>query len=155
MRHISLLYRCIILFAPVLSSFARAQTSFSPASIPLAVRSPYLSTWLINTNGSQPISEAWAMPWDQPVCLFPCRICVISVENSLLWNVGTSRGMEREDKDRRFDVHLDGTRPRLSQCQRHEHSTHSHAIYLHDADRRNEPYSHLLVPYRGKWSRFL
>jgi hypothetical protein len=35
-------------------------TPFSPASVPLAVRSPYLSTWL---PGSTPLNGGWAQHW--------------------------------------------------------------------------------------------
>jgi hypothetical protein len=38
----------------------REATPFSPASVPLAVRSPYLSTWL---PGSTPLNGGWAQHW--------------------------------------------------------------------------------------------
>ncbi len=37
--------------------------SFTPASIPLAVRSPYMSVWYNNTNGSLPLSESLPIFW--------------------------------------------------------------------------------------------
>ncbi|KAL1946009.1 hypothetical protein VTO73DRAFT_2011 [Trametes versicolor] len=37
--------------------------NFSPASIPLAVRSPYMSVWYNNTNGSLPLSESLPIFW--------------------------------------------------------------------------------------------
>ncbi|KAH9926279.1 uncharacterized protein BXZ73DRAFT_49533 [Epithele typhae] len=44
---------------------AFAQPSFSPASIPLAVRSPYLNMWHAAANGSQPLNNAWPTFWSQ------------------------------------------------------------------------------------------
>ncbi|KAH9912477.1 uncharacterized protein BXZ73DRAFT_82314 [Epithele typhae] len=41
--------------------------SFTPASIPLAVRSPYVNAWQISTNGSAPLSNSWANFWSQTV----------------------------------------------------------------------------------------
>jgi len=40
----------LLLFLALLFSNARAQRTFFPAAIPLAVRSPYLSSWDHTTN---------------------------------------------------------------------------------------------------------
>ena len=41
-------------------------TPFSPAAVPLAVRSPYLSTWLPQGNGTA-LNEGWSQFWDTNV----------------------------------------------------------------------------------------
>ncbi|KAH9858969.1 hypothetical protein C2E23DRAFT_717283 [Lenzites betulinus] len=38
---------------------------FAPASIPLAVRSPYMSVWYNNANGSVPLSQSLPLYWGQ------------------------------------------------------------------------------------------
>ena len=39
---------------------------FIPAAVPLAVRSPYLSTWLPQGNGTA-LNEGWSQFWDTNV----------------------------------------------------------------------------------------
>ncbi|KAI0367422.1 DUF1793-domain-containing protein [Pilatotrama ljubarskyi] len=39
--------------------------TFFPASIPLSIRSPFMSVWLPNTNGSEPLSQVWPYFWGQ------------------------------------------------------------------------------------------
>ena len=51
-----------------LLSQALARAAFLPASIPLSIRSPYVNTWFIATEGSQPLSNAWPTFWTQSVC---------------------------------------------------------------------------------------
>jgi hypothetical protein len=46
--------------ATVAAAVSWEATPFSPASVPLAVRSPYLSTWL---PGSTPLNGGWAQHW--------------------------------------------------------------------------------------------
>ncbi|KAI0645913.1 DUF1793-domain-containing protein [Trametes meyenii] len=45
-------------------SQAPAQSIF-PASMPLAIRSPFMSVWYSSTNGSNPISNSWPLFWGQ------------------------------------------------------------------------------------------
>lgn len=49
-------------------SWQAIATSFTPASIPLAVRSPYMSAWYNNTNGSLPLSQSLPVFWGIQVC---------------------------------------------------------------------------------------
>ena len=59
----------ILFFLQTLWYTVNAQVPFfNPASIPLAVRSPYLNTWIIDTESSQPLSNAWPTFWTQTVC---------------------------------------------------------------------------------------
>jgi hypothetical protein len=44
-------------------------TPFNPASIPLAVRSPYLSAWLNQGSGTA-LNADWPRFWTGSVCLF-------------------------------------------------------------------------------------
>ncbi|KAI0368348.1 DUF1793-domain-containing protein [Pilatotrama ljubarskyi] len=39
--------------------------TFFPASIPLSIRSPFMSVWLPSTNTSQPLSHSWPSFWGQ------------------------------------------------------------------------------------------
>ncbi|KAI0368349.1 hypothetical protein BV20DRAFT_471147 [Pilatotrama ljubarskyi] len=50
------------LLAPGYSQSSPAQTFF-PASIPLAVRSPYMSVWYNASAGAKPLSESWPLFW--------------------------------------------------------------------------------------------
>ena len=61
-----LLSLCFSLLLSFLQCHVRAQ-SFTPASIPIAIRSPYVNTWLVNTNTSPPVSNAWMTFWSQSV----------------------------------------------------------------------------------------
>ena len=59
-----------ILLAVLAQGQVPAQTFF-PASIPLAVRSPYLSAWQVTTNISEPLPLSVPTFWDQNV-----RLCM-------------------------------------------------------------------------------
>ncbi|KAH9930467.1 uncharacterized protein BXZ73DRAFT_77912 [Epithele typhae] len=50
---------------PLFVCFSVHAASFAPASIPLAVRAPYVNAWQNSTNGSAPISNSWAKFWSQ------------------------------------------------------------------------------------------
>ncbi|KAH9942534.1 uncharacterized protein BXZ73DRAFT_41320 [Epithele typhae] len=57
-----------LLLLAVLPLFACSKVraaSFTPASIPLAVRAPYVNAWQISTNGSAPLSSSWPKFWSQ------------------------------------------------------------------------------------------
>ena len=41
--------------------------TFFPASIPLAIRSPYLNTWQLSTNSSPSLAASWSVFWGQDV----------------------------------------------------------------------------------------
>ncbi|KAI0737538.1 DUF1793-domain-containing protein [Daedaleopsis nitida] len=49
-------------FAPVLGAVTWSATPFNPASVPLAVRSPYLSAWLPQGQGTA-LNAAWPSFW--------------------------------------------------------------------------------------------
>ena len=51
---------------PAYGQRGTVQTLF-PASIPLAVRTPYLSTWQNATDGQPPLSSSWPVFWTQQV----------------------------------------------------------------------------------------
>ncbi|KAF7301796.1 DUF1793-domain-containing protein [Mycena indigotica] len=59
MRRISLASICLLPFAAALSW---TTTPFNPSSIPLAVRTPYLSTWLPQGAGAA-LNDAWPTFW--------------------------------------------------------------------------------------------
>ncbi|KAI0759822.1 DUF1793-domain-containing protein [Trametes elegans] len=63
-----LLWLTLVLWFASLMGLARSQSSeqtFFPASIPLSIRSPYMSVWHPSTNGSQPLSHQWPTFWGQ------------------------------------------------------------------------------------------
>ena len=54
-------------------------TPFNPPALPLAVRSPYLNTWLLQGNDPPPLNDAWSRLWDaggvrSPYFLFISRV---------------------------------------------------------------------------------
>lgn len=51
-----------LLLAPVLGAVTWTATPFNPASVPLAVRSPYLSAWLPQGAGTA-LNDAWPTFW--------------------------------------------------------------------------------------------
>ena len=58
-----------LLWLPVVPAQIR---TFFPASIPLAVRSPWMSAWQVATNTSKPLPSSWPSFWNQMV--FHCPI---------------------------------------------------------------------------------
>ena len=57
----------ILLLTLLLSPTVRAQQTFFPPAIPLAVRSPYLTCWDYLTNGSV-FGQVWPTNFDSKVC---------------------------------------------------------------------------------------
>ncbi|KAI0370619.1 DUF1793-domain-containing protein [Pilatotrama ljubarskyi] len=55
---------CLGLWVTLVLSQSPVQTFF-PASIPLSVRSPFMSVWQSSTNGSQPLSHSWPVFGEQ------------------------------------------------------------------------------------------
>ncbi|KAI0665951.1 hypothetical protein C8Q78DRAFT_1062280 [Trametes maxima] len=58
----------LALWFSFLVTLARSQApaqSIFPASMPLAIRSPFMSVWYSSTNGSNPISNSWPLFWGQ------------------------------------------------------------------------------------------
>ncbi|KAA1474523.1 hypothetical protein DENSPDRAFT_860385 [Dentipellis sp. KUC8613] len=55
----------LLIFFSIFSAPCRAQQGLWPASVPLAVRSPYLSSWEAMTNGSHPPNN-WPTTWEDP-----------------------------------------------------------------------------------------
>lgn len=116
--------------------------SFFPASIPLSVRSPYISVWDISTKGSNSIANSWPHFWGQQVrspFLYPVQhrlelglVCVVH------------HGLGRQDQGRWADVRLDGARRSWERPSEHnECPNHPDTIHLRYAGRPNERYSHL------------
>ena len=58
----------------VLGAVTWTADPFIPAAVPLAVRSPYLSTWLPQGNGTA-LNEGWSQFWDTNVS-GSIRLCV-------------------------------------------------------------------------------
>ena len=56
-----------LLLTLLLSPNVRAQQTFFPAAVPLAVRSPYLTNWDYLTNGSV-LGQSWPVNFDSQVC---------------------------------------------------------------------------------------
>ncbi|KAI0358680.1 DUF1793-domain-containing protein [Trametes cingulata] len=57
-----------ILWFWFLVTLVRSQSpvrTFFPASIPLSIRSPFMSVWQVSTNGSDPLSHSWPRFWGQ------------------------------------------------------------------------------------------
>ena len=65
----------VLIAAPLVYGQRGTTQTFFPASIPLAVRTPYLSTWQNATDGQPPLSSSWPVFWTQRV-----RSAIFSVE---------------------------------------------------------------------------
>ena len=65
----------LLLHTLFLSLNVKAQQTFFPPAIPLAVRSPYLTGWDYLTNGSV-FGQTWPANFDTQVCR--PRICSLS-----------------------------------------------------------------------------
>ncbi|TFK86748.1 hypothetical protein K466DRAFT_492211 [Polyporus arcularius HHB13444] len=82
---------CSLLCLTVLVLLADCQRSFFPSSIPLAVRSPYLSVWYNSAAGTQPLSSSWPLFWRGAIIGWTGRIRVDGVTFSwmgsdTIWN---------------------------------------------------------------------
>ncbi|KAI0774160.1 DUF1793-domain-containing protein [Fomes fomentarius] len=53
---------CSLLLAPVLGAVTWSATPFNPHSVPLAVRTPYVSAWLAQGSGTA-LNDAWPTFW--------------------------------------------------------------------------------------------
>lgn len=71
---VSALLLCVL---PCFSALASAQQTFFPPEWPLAVRSPYLSSWEAATKGSQP-------PYNWPKTSVSLKAFVTSLRRDLL-----------------------------------------------------------------------
>ena len=61
-----------LLLLSVFSSFVRAQgpvQTLFPASMPLAVKHPYMSVWYKSVNNAAPLSDSWPYFWGQQVSI--------------------------------------------------------------------------------------
>jgi hypothetical protein len=89
----SLLYILAITGVLVRAQF-RSQPTFRPAEIPLAVRSPYLNTWLLAVNETS--STNWPCFWNNPNTV---SLLFVSVPNVFveLTTVFQGRGMVGHD----------------------------------------------------------
>lgn len=71
-------FSCFVLHAAAAVTWTA--TPFNPASIPLAVRSPYLSAWLNQGSGTA-LNADWPKFWTGSVCcLAVIRTCIFSWE---------------------------------------------------------------------------
>lgn len=57
---------CTTAFLSLVRAQGSVQTIF-PASIPLAVKTPYMSVWYKSVNGSAPLSNSWPLIWNLTV----------------------------------------------------------------------------------------
>ena len=57
----------VLIVVPLVCGQRGTAQTFFPASIPLAVRTPYLSTWQNATDGQPPLSSSWPVFWTQNV----------------------------------------------------------------------------------------
>ena len=57
-----------LIFVPVLGQVSWDATPFNPASVPLAVRSPFLSAWLAQGSGTA-LNDAWPTFWTGSVSI--------------------------------------------------------------------------------------
>ena len=75
-----LLYTFSVILNVVLLAYGQRSTvqTFFPASIPLAVRTPYLSTWHNAADGQPPLSVSSPVFWTQKV-----RIAMLFTEAAL------------------------------------------------------------------------
>ncbi|KAJ6452366.1 DUF1793-domain-containing protein [Mycena vulgaris] len=62
MRFLSFASVCLLPLATVVQAISWTATPFNPSSIPLAVRTPYLSAWLPQGTGAA-LNDAWATFW--------------------------------------------------------------------------------------------
>ncbi|KAJ7228524.1 hypothetical protein GGX14DRAFT_554614 [Mycena pura] len=62
MRLLSLACACLLPLATLVQGIGWTATPFNPSAIPLAVRSPYLSTWLPQGAGAA-LNDVWATFW--------------------------------------------------------------------------------------------
>lgn len=60
---------CSLLLAPVLGAVTWSATPFNPHSVPLAVRTPYVSAWLAQGSGTA-LNDAWPTFWTGSVSAF-------------------------------------------------------------------------------------
>lgn len=75
------LLRILLLFIALLATRALAQSGpigwtavpFNPPALPLAVRSPYLNSWLAQGSNSGALNNLWSNLWTiGAVCVFSC-----------------------------------------------------------------------------------
>lgn len=77
---------CSMLLAPVLGAVTWTATPFNPASVPLAVRTPYVSAWLPQGAGTA-LNAAWPTLWTGSVSRprsQPSRSCSSFLFNQIL-----------------------------------------------------------------------
>ncbi|RPD75338.1 DUF1793-domain-containing protein [Lentinus tigrinus ALCF2SS1-7] len=72
----------------LLFTVAYAQQAFYPASIPLAVRSPYFSIWYNSAAGTRPLPESWPLFWRGPIVGWAGRIRIDGVTYSWMGGDG-------------------------------------------------------------------
>ena len=146
----SLYSALLFIFVPVLAQGA-AQTFF-PASIPLAVRSPYLSAWLNSTNDSVPPTQAVPNFWTLSVSPSESRAARSHTHTLQPGELG----VEEQDSSRQRDVCLAMRKraipelPQLRKC--HQCPNHPYTIHLQHGCWSYEHYYHVSIPGRGKSS---
>ena len=139
-----------LVFLSVFSTLVWAQgpvQTFFPASIPLAIRSPYLSIWMPSTSNSGPISNSWPYFWGQAVRSHLCAV------RNMHWSsrVAVHHRLGRKDQGGRADIRLDGERrvaERAGKC--YERPGYPHTIHLRNAGRPNEHHHYLSFSHRGE-----
>lgn len=134
----------------LLSSGAIAQQTLFPPAIPLAVRSPYLNSWLNPTNGST-FRQLWQWPTtytSTPVCLSSYLPLTVKLSSSL----ASEPRVVGPCTCRWPDLFVPGCYPQ-SQCNR-EHDKyrgHAYADHLDFTSRPHGIQSYLPKSYRGSF----
>ena len=144
----SLYSALLFIFVPVLAQGA-AQTFF-PASIPLAVRSPYLSAWLNSTNDSVPPTQAVPNFWTLSVSPSESR-----ADRSHTHTLQPGElGVEEQDSSRQRDICLAMRKraipelPQLRKC--HQCPSYTYTNYIQHGRWSHERYAHVPISCRGK-----
>ena len=154
--HVPVLHLMILLAASVCLLALKAYgqggltQSFFPASIPLAVRTPYLSTWHNATSGQLPLSSSSPVFWTQQVCShytdFPS--CPL-----LKHDLG-DYGVDWQHQGGQHLLFLARSWCPAKRPERHdtghERADYSNSIHIRDGGRPDECYCYISVPYRGE-----
>ena len=124
--------------------------TFFPASIPLAVRTPYLSTWHNATSGQHPLTSSSPVFWTQQVrSRYP-----IHISHRILKHDLGDYGVDWQHQGGQHLLFLARSRCTSEQPEgyntAYECAGHTNSIYICDDGGSDECHCHISVPYRGE-----
>ena len=138
-----------LLLLSVFSSFVRAQgpvQTLFPASMPLAVKHPYMSVWYKSVNNAAPLSDSWPYFWGQQVSI---PVNILRSLQLAIADGAVGYGLGRQDQSGRDDLQV--ARERLESWhprEYHEHPVYAHKNHLRHDGRSNERHCHF--PYSDR-----